>query len=74
MMNRSPDDRVTKDVVREICERQGLKAYLSGSISNFGSHYVITLEAVNAQSGDTLAREQVEAESKDRCLARSEKQ
>ncbi|MCA1603121.1 MAG: hypothetical protein LC776_16295 [Acidobacteria bacterium] len=68
-MNRSPDDRVTKDVAREICERQGLKAYLSGSISNLGSHYVITLEAVNAQTGDTLARQQVEAESKEQVLS-----
>ena len=68
-MNRSPDERVTKDVAREICVRQGLKAYLTGSISNLGSHLVITLEAVNAQTGDTLARQQVEAESKEQVLS-----
>ncbi len=68
-MRRSPDDRVTKDVAREICQRQGLKAYLSSSISNLGSHLVITLEAVNAQTGDTLARQQVEAESKEQVLS-----
>jgi tetratricopeptide (TPR) repeat protein len=68
-MNRSPDDRVTKDVAREICQRQGLKAYFAGSISNLGSHLVITLEAVNAQTGDTLARQQVEAESKEQVLS-----
>ena len=67
-MNRSPDERITKDVAREICQRQGLKAYLVGAISNFGSHYVITLEAVNAQTGDPLARQQVEAESKEQVL------
>jgi eukaryotic-like serine/threonine-protein kinase len=67
-MNRSPDERVTKEVAREICERQRLKAYLSGSIANLGSHLVITLEAVNAQTGDTLARQQVEAESKEQVL------
>jgi eukaryotic-like serine/threonine-protein kinase len=67
-MNRSPDDRVTKDVAREICQRHGLKAYLSGSISNLGSHLVITMEAVNAETGDTLARQQVEAESKEQVL------
>ena len=69
LMGRSPDDRVTKDVAREICQRQGLKAYLSGSISNLGSHLVITMEAVNAQTGDTLARQQVEAESKEQVLS-----
>jgi eukaryotic-like serine/threonine-protein kinase len=68
-MGRSPDDRLTRDVAREICERQGLKAMLTGSISSLGSHYVITLEAVNAHSGDSIAREQAEADSKEQVLA-----
>ncbi len=29
-MGRSPDDRITRDVGREICERQGIKAMLTG--------------------------------------------
>ena len=68
-MNRSPDEPVTKDVAREICLRQGLKAYLVTSISNIGSQFVVTLEAVNAQTGDTLARQQSEAESKEKVLS-----
>ena len=68
-MGRSPEDRLTRDVAREICERQGLKAMLTGSISSLGSHYVITLEAINAHSGDAIAREQVEADSKEHVLA-----
>lgn len=68
-MGRSPDDRLTRDVAREICARQGLKAMLIGSISGLGSHYVVTLEAVNAQTGDSIAREQVEADSKEKVLA-----
>src|SRR6185503_11564506 len=68
-MGRSPDDRVTRDVGREICERQGIKAMLTGSIVSLGSHYVITLEALNPRSGDPIAREQIEAESKERVLA-----
>jgi len=67
-MERSPDERVTKEIAREICERQGLKALLAGTVSNLGSHYVISLEAVNAQSGDVLARQQEEAESKEQVL------
>jgi eukaryotic-like serine/threonine-protein kinase len=62
------DERVTKDVAREICLREGVKAMLTGSISSLGSHYVITLEAVNAQTGDSLDREQIEAESKEQVL------
>jgi serine/threonine protein kinase/Flp pilus assembly protein TadD len=68
-MGRSPDDRVTRDVAREIAQRQGLKAMLAGSISSLGSHYVLTLEAINAQSGDAIAREQGEADSKEQVLS-----
>jgi tetratricopeptide (TPR) repeat protein len=67
-MGRSGDDRVTRDVAREICQREGVKAMMLGSISSLGTHYVVTLEAVNAQNGDSLAREQVEAESKEQVL------
>jgi serine/threonine protein kinase/tetratricopeptide (TPR) repeat protein len=67
-MGRSSDERVTTAVAREICLREGVKAMLTGSISSLGSHYVVTLEAVNAQSGDSLAREQAEAESKEQVL------
>ena len=68
-MGRSPDDRITKDVGREICQRQGLKAMLTGTIASIGSHYVITLEAINPDSGAPIAREQVEAESKEKVLS-----
>src|SRR5262249_44125093 len=67
-MGRSPDERITEVVGREICQRQGLKALLTGSISGLGRHYVITLEAINAQTGDAIAREQVEADSKEQVL------
>jgi serine/threonine protein kinase/Flp pilus assembly protein TadD len=68
-MGRSPDDRVTRDVGREICERQGIKAMLTGTIATLGSHYVITLEAMNPRSGEMIAREQIEAESKEKVLS-----
>src|SRR5688572_2461327 len=68
-MGRSPDERLTNDVAREICQRQGLKALLLGTISSLGSNYVITLDAQNVQTGESLAREQVEASSKEQVLA-----
>lgn len=67
-MERSPDERVTRDVAREICRRYGLKAMLVGSIGRLGNHYVITLEAINAQTGDVIATEQVQAENKEQVL------
>jgi eukaryotic-like serine/threonine-protein kinase len=67
-MGRPPDDRLTRDVAREICLRQGIKALLAGSISSLGSNYVLSLEAVNAQNGEVFAREQIEASSKEEVL------
>ena len=69
-MGRPPDERVTRDLAREIAQRQGVKALLAGSISSLGRHYVINLEAVNAASGETILREQVEAESREKVLGR----
>jgi eukaryotic-like serine/threonine-protein kinase len=67
-MGRSSDERLTKEVAREICLREGIKAMLTGSISSLGSHYVIDLNATNVQTGDSIAREQAEAESKEAVL------
>jgi len=67
-MGRSPDERLTNDVAREVCLREGVKAMLTGSIASLGTHYVITLSALNTQTGDALARDEVEAESKEQVL------
>jgi serine/threonine protein kinase/Flp pilus assembly protein TadD len=67
-MGRPPDDRVTTEVGREICLRDGIKAMLTGSIASLGSQYVISLDAVNASNGESLARQQAEANSKEEVL------
>ena len=67
-MGRQPDERISNDVAREICMREGAKAMLAGSIASLGTHYVITVSALNAQNGDVLAREETEAESKEQVL------
>jgi tetratricopeptide (TPR) repeat protein len=68
LMSLSPDERITRDRAREICQRQGLKAYIAGTIVKFDRNYSITLEALNGQTGDALALVQVEAEGKDQVL------
>src|ERR1041384_7802462 len=68
-MNRSPDEHVTKEIAREICQRQGLKAFLGGTISPIGNNYVITLDATNAQTGDNIAIAQAEAEGKEEVIS-----
>lgn len=68
LMNQSADTRVTREVARDICQRQGIKAMLLGSISGIGSHYIVSLEAVNSQTGDMIASEQFEVDGKDGVL------
>ena len=68
LMGRSPDQPVTGDVARELCQRVESKAMLVGSISNLGSHYVIGLNAVNCANDETLVRQQVEAQGKEQIL------
>ncbi len=67
-MGKSPDERLTNDVARELCQRQGIKAMLTGSIASLGNHYVLTLTALNGETGDSLAREQAEADGKEQVL------
>ncbi len=67
-MGRGPSDRITTDVGREICQREGIKAMLNGSIDSVGGQYVVTLEATNATSGDSLGRQQVQADRKEDVL------
>jgi eukaryotic-like serine/threonine-protein kinase len=68
LMGKPPDERLTNDVAREICERQSIKAMLAGNIASLGDHYVITLAALNGANGDALAREQVEVDRKEQVL------
>ena len=64
-MQRSPDERVTQAIGREVCQRQGIKAMMTGEISALGESFVVNLNAVDCQTGDALAREQVTAASKE---------
>ncbi len=67
-MTRPAGTKLTFEVAREVCQRTGSKVYLSGSVASLGSEYVLGLKAVNCQSGDTLAEEQITAASKEKVL------
>jgi eukaryotic-like serine/threonine-protein kinase len=68
-MGRSPDERLTNELAREVCQRARVKAMLSGSISTLGNHYIIDLQALNCTTGDSIAHEQAEADSKEAILS-----
>jgi tetratricopeptide (TPR) repeat protein len=68
LMGRPPEERLTSQVAREICQRTGSTAVLKGSISSLGSAYIVALEAANCRTGDSLAQEQVQAARKEDAL------
>lgn len=68
LMKDSPDEKVTRELGREICLRRGLKAFVNGTISQLGSIYVLTLEAVNAQTEETIGRQLEQAKSKEEVI------
>jgi len=69
MMGQQGATHISNDLAREICQRVGAKAFMAGSISGLGSHYAISLRAVNCNTGDALARQQSEAPSKEKILS-----
>jgi tetratricopeptide (TPR) repeat protein/predicted Ser/Thr protein kinase len=65
LTGRSADEPLNKSMAREVCQRANAKALLAGSIGRLGDQYVIGLEATNCSTGDLLATEQMQVESKD---------
>ncbi len=59
---------ITSEIAREIGEREGMKAILTGVIAKLGNEYVITLSAQNTATGDEIASEQATAADKDHVL------
>ncbi len=68
MMGRQPNERLTKEVTREICQRTASASMLTGSIAQIGSHYNLVLNALNCSTGDLIASAQTEVEDKNRVL------
>jgi serine/threonine protein kinase/Tfp pilus assembly protein PilF len=64
-MEKPPGEPLTYEIAREICQRRGVKAFLKGSIENYGVKYLVTLEAFNAETGESVAREQIESANKE---------
>jgi serine/threonine protein kinase/Tfp pilus assembly protein PilF len=68
LMGRSPGERVTQEMAKEICLRAGSKAFLTGSIANLGGRYAVSARAVNCQTGDTLGSAEAEADGQAKVL------
>jgi eukaryotic-like serine/threonine-protein kinase len=68
LLERPADEPITRTVARDIARREQITALIAGSIGSFGRNYVLTLEAIHAETGDVMAREQVEVQEKEQVL------
>jgi serine/threonine protein kinase/Flp pilus assembly protein TadD len=59
---------ITPAIAREIGEREGVKAILTGTVANLGKEYVITLAAQNTATGDEIVSAQAQAPDKEHVL------
>jgi serine/threonine protein kinase/tetratricopeptide (TPR) repeat protein len=68
LMGAKPEDRLTPEVARQICQRTGSTAIVAGSIASLGTEYVVTLDATDCNSGSLLAQAQQQAANRESVL------
>jgi len=74
LMDRPAGTALTGEVVRELCQRAGSKAYVAGSIARLDGEYVLGLKAVNCLNKDVLAQQLTTVAKKEQVLAALGKQ
>jgi eukaryotic-like serine/threonine-protein kinase len=67
-LGRKQDETITPQIAREIGEREGVKAILTGSIAPLGKAFVLTLDAQNTANGDDIASAEATASDKEHVL------
>src|SRR5438270_2724043 len=67
-MGQPADAKLTAAVARELCQRTASAAVLDGSIAKIGTQYLLTIKAVNCESGKTLASTEAQASGENNVL------
>jgi tetratricopeptide (TPR) repeat protein len=68
LMAYPPGGSLTGEMARELCQRAGGTAVLSGSIANMGLLYVIGMTTTSCATGEVIIRQQVRAAGKEQVL------
>jgi DNA-binding winged helix-turn-helix (wHTH) protein/predicted Zn-dependent protease len=68
LMGQSVEAKLIPAVAREVCQRTSSAAVLDGSIGKIGTQYLLTLKAVNCESGKTLASTEAQASDENHVL------
>jgi eukaryotic-like serine/threonine-protein kinase len=68
LMGQPADAKLVSAIAREVCQRTASAAVLDGSIARIGTQYLLTLKAVNCESGKTLASTEAQASDENHVL------
>jgi DNA-binding winged helix-turn-helix (wHTH) protein/predicted Zn-dependent protease len=68
LMGQPVDAKLIPAIAREVCQRTASAAVLDGSIARIGTQYLLTLKAVNCESGKTLASTEAQASDENHVL------
>jgi tetratricopeptide (TPR) repeat protein len=67
-LGHAANESLTPEISRALCQHAHCKAYVIGSISRQGTEFLITLQGVDCESGETLVQAQAAASGKERVL------
>ncbi len=70
LMGKSPGERVVLPIARDVCQREGAKVLVGGSIVRVGNRYTIDLNAMNCLTGASVTREETDALNKEDVLSK----
>ena len=70
LMGRPADERVVPPVARDLCQRQGAKVVVGGSIARIGGKYIINLDATNCLNGNAVAQQEIDADNQEDVLGK----
>ena len=68
LMGQPVDAKLTPAIALELCQRTGSAAVLDGSIAQIGARYLLTLKAINCESGESLASTEAQASDENHVL------
>jgi DNA-binding winged helix-turn-helix (wHTH) protein len=68
LMGQPVDTKLIPAIGREVCQRTASAAVLDGSIARIGTQYLLTLKAVDCESGNTMASAEAQASDENHVL------
>lgn len=67
-MGQAPGARLTKDITRQVCQRLGAFAAVTGEVGLSEDGYAMNFEAVNCKTGELIAREETSSMDKQHAM------